>query len=85
MFTIIKSVLFHYKRYYMKLNIKAGVSTTRKPASHVISVRVDENVYNICNMLAAEEQRTLSQMGRILLQKGLEEVTSDQNPRRAKG
>lgn len=84
MFTIIKSVLFHYKRYDMKLTIKAGVSTTRKPASRVISVRVDESEYNICSKLATEEQRTLSQIGRILLQKGLAELKGDKSPRRAK-
>jgi hypothetical protein len=68
----------------MKLNTKAKVGTTKKTASHVISVRVDENEYNICSKLATDEQRTMSQMGRILLQKGLADVVADKNIRRAK-
>lgn len=68
----------------MKHTIKAKAGTTKKPTTKVIAVRVDEDEYLICNKLAQDDQRTLSQMGRILLQKGLADVVADKNLRRAK-
>lgn len=68
----------------MKHNTKPTAGTTKKPTSHVINIRVDEDEYKICKNLAFQDQRSISQMGRILLQKGLAEYVADKSIHRFK-
>lgn len=81
---IITSIPIHTIPLHMKHNTKPIAGTTKKPASHVIAIRVDEDEYNICSNLATKDHRSLSQMGRILLRKGLAEHVADKSIHRFK-
>ena len=57
----------------MKHSTKTMTNTSKKPALYMLAIRVNEDEYKICRQIAAEEQRSISQVGRLLIQEALKQ------------
>ena len=57
----------------MKHSTKTMTNTSKKPALFTIAIRVNEDEYDTCRQIAAEEQRSISQVGRLLIQEALKQ------------
>ena len=57
----------------MKHSTKTMTNTSKKPALFTIAIRVNEDEYDTCRQIAEEEQRSISQVGRLLIQEALKQ------------
>lgn len=67
---IITTVPIYNIPLHMKHTIKSPPNTS-KPTNFVMAIRVTEDEYAACKAIAEAEQRSISQVGRILIKKSL--------------
>lgn len=67
----------------MKHSIKSITNTSKKPATFTLAIRVNEDEYLACREIAEIEQRSISQVGRILIQNSLKERTGQSHVQEA--
>lgn len=63
----------------MKHITKTVTDTSKKPTLFTLAIRVNEDEYQACRQLADIEQRSISQMGRILIQNSLKQIQEGVN------
>ena len=57
----------------MKHSTKTTINTSKKPALYTLAIRVNADEYEACRQIAEAEQRSISQVGRLLIQKSLKQ------------
>ena len=60
----------------MKHSTKHTLNSSKKPALFTLAIRVNKDEYETCRQIAESEQRSISQVGRLLIQEALKQKQS---------